>query len=362
MANQRVYYPIQQCGIGTQGQVNFGSTETIYGLQSVGITTRFNLEQAFELGQLAIYENIEALPSIEITLEKCLDGKALIYHLATRGSPTGSLSGRQNVRSSFVASIFSDSQDASSGVPLALVYCSGTYVSAVSYQFPVEGNSRESVTLVGNNKLWVNVAGGAGVQTYSGVFLTNTDQPANYPPIGIGRRQHLVFGNVAQSGTGGNINPCVLPLDIDGVDQATGFNLLVGGNFNVHVQSIRVTVNLGRDELHELGRKGPYWRYVNFPVEVRTDIEIMATRGDMVSATEAGILGYGNNILDRPIFVSTLEGTKINLGNKNKLQNTTYGGGNAGARGGNSTITYSYINYNDFIVTHPADPTVGLAG
>jgi hypothetical protein len=73
--------------------------------------------------------------------------------------------------------------------------------------------------------------------------------------------------------------------------------------YNVHVQSIRVTVNLGRDELHELGRKGPYWRYVNFPVEVRTDIEIMATRGDMVSATEAGILGFGNNILDRPIFV-----------------------------------------------------------
>jgi hypothetical protein len=47
MANQRVYYAIQQCGIGTQGQVNFGSAETIYGLQTVGITTRFNLEQVF---------------------------------------------------------------------------------------------------------------------------------------------------------------------------------------------------------------------------------------------------------------------------------------------------------------------------
>jgi hypothetical protein len=361
MANKRVFYGIQQCAIGPMSATAFGAPETVFGLQSVGITTRFNLEQVFELGQVAIYENVEALPAVEITLEKVLDGKALMYHLATQGATSGTLNGRSNIRCSFAMSVFSDSQDSSSGTPLATVYCSGTYISAVNYQFPVEGNHRESITLVGNNKLWI---GSGGTVTFTGVFNTNQDQPANYPPIGVARRQHMVFGNAPQTGGAGvPINPCVFPIDIDGIDPPTGYNLLAtdGTSYNAHIQNVRVSVNLGREELHELGRKGPYWRYVNFPVEIRTDIEILATRGDMVSATEAGVLGNGNNLNKRPIFISTLEGTKINLGNENMLQNITYGGGNAGARGGNATITYSFITYNDFIVTHPSDPTVALA-
>jgi hypothetical protein len=358
--NKRVHYAIQQAAIGSQGTRVFGSAETIFGLQSVGINTRFNLEQVFEVGQLAIYENIEGLPAVEVTLEKCLDGKTLIYHLATVGSPSGTLAGRSNVRCNFAMSVFSDLQDSSSGTPISFVFCSGMYLSAVNYQFPVDGNFRESVTLVGNNKLWVNI-GSSGAPVFSGVFNTNNDQPANYPPIGIGRRQHMIFGNTAVSG----INPCVLPIDIDGIDAGTGFNLLEAGasdSYSAHIQSIRVSVNLGREELNELGHKGPYWRYVNFPVEIRTDIEVRTTRGDMVSATEAGVLGWGNNITKRPIFLSCLEGTKINLGNDNMLQSTTYGGGNAGSRGGNATVTYSYITFNDFIVTHPADATVALRG
>jgi hypothetical protein len=363
MSNKRVFYAIQQVGIGAQSVTTFGAGQVIFGLQSVGINTRFNLEQVFEIGQVAIYENVEALPAIDITLEKILDGKSLIYHLATVGAPSGTLSGRSNVRSSCMMSVFSDSQDSSSGTPLTTVYCSGTYLSAVNYNFPVEGDARESVTLVGNNKLWV-AATGAG-PTFTGQFNTNQDQPANYPPIGVARRQHMIFGNTPQTGGHGTvINPCVLPIDIDGIDPATGYNLLAtdGESYSAHIQSIRVSVNLGREELHELGRKGPYGRYVNFPVEVRTDIEVLTTRGDMVSGTEAGIMGNGNNLSQRPIFISTLEGTKINLGNKNMLQSVTYGGGNAGARGGNATCTYSFITFNDFVVQHPSDPTIALAG
>jgi hypothetical protein len=361
MANKRVFYAIQQAGIGTQGATTFGAAQTIFGLQSVGINTRFNLEQIFELGQIAIYENVEALPAVEITLEKCLDGKSLIYHLATVGSTSGTLNGRANVRASLALSIFSDQQDSSSGTPLTTVYCSGVYVSSVSYQFPVEGAGRESVTLVGNNKLWL--LAGSGSPTFTGQFTTNTDSPANFPPVGISRRQHLAFGNAAVTAGTVTVNPCVLPIEIDGIDPATGYNLPAadGIGYAAHIQSIRVTANLGREELHELGRKGPYWRYVNFPVEIRCDIEVLTTRGDLVSATEIGVLGNGNNLAKRPIFIATVEGTKINLGNSNMLQSVTYGGGNAGARGGNATVTYSYVTYNDFVIVHPADPTVALA-
>jgi hypothetical protein len=111
MANKRVFYASQQAAIGTNGLTTFGAGQTIFGLQTVGITTRFNLEQVFEIGQVAIYENVEALPAVEITLEKVLDGKALMYHMATQGAASGTLNGRSNIRCSFAMSVFSDSQD-----------------------------------------------------------------------------------------------------------------------------------------------------------------------------------------------------------------------------------------------------------
>ena len=83
----------------------------VHGLQSVGITTNFNLEQAFELGQIEIYENIEGTPDVEVTLEKVLDGDPLIYHLATTGvdgTPAGSgLAGRSKARSDLTFRYFS---------------------------------------------------------------------------------------------------------------------------------------------------------------------------------------------------------------------------------------------------------------
>jgi hypothetical protein len=73
----------------------------------------------------------------------------------------------------------------------------------------------------------------------------------------------------------------------------------------------------------------------------------------MVDATEAGLGGSGTNLVDQVIFIAVQEGTRIDLGSKNKLSSVSYGGGDAG--GGNSTCTYSYSTFNDFTVTHPSD-------
>jgi len=80
MANNRIYYAIQQVELG-----HAGGKEAVHGLQSAGITTNFNLEQVFELGQLSIYQNVEGIPDIEVALNKVLDGYPLIYVLATEG-------------------------------------------------------------------------------------------------------------------------------------------------------------------------------------------------------------------------------------------------------------------------------------
>ena len=60
--NNRIFYAIQALGIEAAaddvGVEGAGAITWMKGVQSVGITTNFNLEQVFELGQLAIFENI----------------------------------------------------------------------------------------------------------------------------------------------------------------------------------------------------------------------------------------------------------------------------------------------------------------
>lgn len=47
MANNRIWYACQKAGIAPNGSTSY---QVIHGLQSLGITTNFQLEQVFELG------------------------------------------------------------------------------------------------------------------------------------------------------------------------------------------------------------------------------------------------------------------------------------------------------------------------
>jgi hypothetical protein len=343
MANRRIYYAIQAVGIAPNGTNTFTS---VHGLQSVGINTRFNLEQVFEIGQLSIYQNVENLPDIETTMEKVLDGYPLLYHLSTYGAPDASLVGRSNQRASVALSIFNDNQQSASGTPIQQCTCSGMYLSSVTFDLKVEGASTESITMVGNNKIWLTAASGH-TMTYTGGF-NNNDAPL--APEGCNYRQNVVMAN------------CRFPKNIPGINTSGVNTVQADGSYAVHFQSIRVTANLGREQLLELGHKAPYFRYINFPVEIRIDFEIINTMGDNISATEEGVYGNGNNVgAGDYIFVEMQEGLKIDCGTKAVLSSVNYGGANAGARGGNAATTYSYTTFNDLIVTHPQDPSPGLA-
>jgi len=76
--NNRIFYACQMVGLHEMGTDGADSHVVAHGVQSIGITTNFNLEQAFELGQIQIYENIEGLPDVEVTMEKVLDGYPLL--------------------------------------------------------------------------------------------------------------------------------------------------------------------------------------------------------------------------------------------------------------------------------------------
>ena len=42
--------------------------------------------------------------------------------------------------------------------------------------------------------------------------------------------------------------------------------------FSAMIASIQVNVDLSRESINELGRRGPYFKFTQFPVEVTTEI------------------------------------------------------------------------------------------
>lgn len=347
--NKRIFWAVQAAGIADRGSVNY--TE-IHGLQSIGITTTFNLEQVFEIGQIAIYENIEEIPDVEVTLEKVLDGYPLIYHLATKGFSTPTLTGRSNQKPQVALSIFGDVQDSASGVPLTELIMSGLFVSSLGYNIPVEGNTTESVTMIGNNKEWRS----AGFD-FTGTIFDNTDQPLSETSGtgGVQRRENVVFTATSATrdvnGAVDDEETTILPTEVDGISSSGTNDQNSDGDFASHIQSINITADLGRDPIFELGRKAPYHRFVTFPVEVTTDIEIISLLGDQIDVVEDE-----DNLTNNTIKVKMEEGSFFDLGTKNKAASMTIGGGDTG--GDNQTITYSFSTFNDLTVTHQLDPTV----
>jgi hypothetical protein len=241
-------------------------------------------------------------------------------------------------------SIFGDTQDSASGVPQTEVNMSGLFCSALTYTFPAEGSCTESVTLLGNHKVWKSSS-----FTFTGTIFDNTDVPLalTQGSGGVQRRENVIFSD---------LNGTLLPGGTNGIPgiSSSGTNEKTGDVFGAHVQNITISSDLGRTNLVELGRRLPYFRYVEFPTEVTCDIEVLSIGGDQISATEEGVLGDGNNLPAHTIQVLLDEGTNINLGTQNKLSNVTYGGGDTG--GGNDTTTYSYTTFNEMVVVHPEDP------
>jgi len=339
--NNRIFYACQAVIIVPNSGGDMATEGVaVRGLQSVGMSSTFNLEQVFEMGQIEIYENIEDVADIEVTLEKVIDGRALIYQLASAGTCTQNITAAAKNRSDVYLAIFSDAIDSvgqtTGATPdnpkLNVCYNSGMYVSSVSYNYSIDGSATESVTLVGNDRFW-------NAQTIEGTAVTanslfdmaavkdiidNEDAPLS----GVVRRVDVdVLGSI-------------LPAEVKSQQDSSN----AGSNAGVHLQSISVSTDFSQENILELGRFGPYTRYATFPVEVTSEFEVIATSGDLISVSGSTTnLGAGQQIT-----IKDNAGTVINLGNNNKLSSVSYSGGDTG--GGNATITYSYNTFNSLLV------------
>ena len=378
-----------------------GLWEVPRGLQSVAMSTNFNRETVFQLGQVELYEYSERQPDIEVTLEKVIDGTKPLWFMLTDPNFTDLVGKTAFYRSDIILNIYSDTQfRADTSAPLSTVVASGMYLSTVTYTFPIDGAVTESITLVGNDKRWANFDSsvvGEEVSTYPPVLTP----PDNETPVGVpsGVFGHESLGGVQElaGGDGGfgilvvgsgvqrreevDIRRSVLPSDIPGIPIATGSGvtteqleeqgymsvacsgavdsagnpltqLVVNANTAdviEHLQTITVTADIGRDDIFELGSKRPFTKYVTFPVEVTTAIEVVTSQGDLVDATSEVDCGP-DQTANNTIIIRTCDGMQVDLGDSNVLTTIDVGGGEAG--GDNMTVTYNFSSFNVLNISH----------
>jgi len=330
--NQRIFYACQGVAITSRGAGTVAATDVVYGAQSVGMSSTFTLDQVFELGQIEIYENIEEVADVEVTIEKVIDGYKLVFDLASGGACKTDLVTASKNRCDVLVAVFDDGLSHGTGVPRSVCYNSGMFTSSVSYSYTVDGSATESVTLVGNDRYWNANTGGTSIGStptaiWGAANPTSAFSGAHTPKSGVVRRVDV------------DLEASTLPAEVKSQmgNDATG----IGGGY--HVQSITVSTDMGQENIQELGRFGPYTRYATFPIEVTSEFEVMATSGDLINVS-----GSAPNLIDREIIVKDTAGTILNLGTKNKLSSVSYSGGDTG--GGNATVTFSFSNFNTLTV------------
>lgn len=330
------------------------------GVQSVGFSSNVEFEQIFELGHLQIFENIEGSPSCEATLERalpvrskcllemfCASGADYGVNMSRFGNDTGlSIRLGVNADGGVMTNIGNSSTINRYGIQL------DGFTSSYSISAQTDGAVTESLGVAGIN-LFVIPSG-----TSSNAKIP---QPGTSNPSGVFRRQDTFVTNRS--------------IKTDNTVDALGDD-----DYYSRVQSASINVDIGREDLLEMGRKGPYIRYASFPVEVTAEVEyavdttkedgdhVMDVGGIMTritSDTECDITaGKGSlfEIRGSRRLGSTCQTTgndahkKLNTGagtvptfavgiSGAKLQSQNWSGGDTG--GGVVTISESYTAFNN---------------
>ena len=278
-------------------------------------------------------------------------------HTAANNKAPAELAGNQV---QIALGVYAESVPYASGNTQAAVHCSGMYVSNVQIQLPLDGVATEQLTLVGDTRRWLDstnpIAANLGSSTRD--VIGSGSAPSSY--------QRWTLDKDGSS----------LPLGVSGYP----------------LQSVNVTMAIGREVIQELGTRGKYCRYATFPFEVTSEFEVIAGRhrtgDDGVSGSDQALVvsGYdfrnyaGYACASASVYDTTSDGSPdplgaagvdngeidggfrnqeikvklcgattgdhliIDLGAKNRITSVNYAGGDTG--GGNVTLTYSFQNYN----------------
>tara|TARA_B100000519_G_scaffold128617_1_gene110980 strand:- start:804 stop:1868 length:1065 start_codon:yes stop_codon:yes gene_type:complete len=344
--NKRTYWAVEGLGTASEGS---GADATKYthmpGVQSVGLSVNYNLEQIFQLGQLEIYQDLEDIPDVEVTIEKVIDDTILAYTRCIDPSTADNQGAKEltafqdnavdvclSIHRSATVGANPAVNNVGDGNGLNAAYMSGMFVSSVNFNFPTDGYFSESITLVGDHQKWFVPAG-----VFQGAPTVGAEDAGD-----IARRQNITFGN----GAAGIAN---MP---DPLDSLTDTD-------DIRIVNISVSTDLGREQMFSLGERQSYHRFVTFPVEVTCDIEAYVT--DVAQMGKDALPESTNVTSNQPIkfFVTDASSGGItgagaaqhtfDLGAYNALQSVTWNG--LSTDGTNATVTYSYRNFNTLTIT-----------
>lgn len=283
----RIFYACQ--AVSVDGSV-------VHGAQSVGITTSFNLEPVFQLGQIKPIELMSLAPNVEITLTRALtDQNATIWNgdfITNVGSANKTI----------CIAVGDDTSDLLTS-NLTQIQCTGAGISGVTYTFPVDGVFTEEVSFVAQHKQ----IGGCNISVSE-----DTTSKAK-------TRQYYSGGAPSLVTNAGNLT------------------------------NITITASINRENLFKLGQWQSYHSYANLPAEVTVEFEVSATSLDGVAWTNINACASPTgDIFESQNITLNICGKTFTM-EKCKLSNVTYGGGDTG--GGNATINFTYTTYNSLTVT-----------
>jgi hypothetical protein len=247
--NNRIFYatqlillnPCDSTGDSPKGGVGSEIFYSPRGVQTLGITTNFNLTEVFSIGQLEVYDQPEDLPDVEVTMTKVFDGTPPLYFLCMDGdsASAGSFGGVNgsglvaigNNRVNVHVGLYPDTNQEAAGAPENYISMSGMYLSSFTYTLGVDDNFTEDVTLVGNHKVW-NTNGATFGNNDSNHVFTEDDDGQYRSSVFTARRMNLATGlSVFPTGNGGIHAP--------------------GGNLP-YFQNITISSDLGREEIRQL--------------------------------------------------------------------------------------------------------------
>ena len=356
---------VNTSGTSTKGIGGDGNFRLPQGVQSVGFNTSVAFEPIFQLGQTELYGRTESQsPEVEATISKAFDGKQPLYTTIMGGHSM--VDGKQPTELTLNhceldMGIYSENVPFASGTPESSIYCSGMYVTNVSMTFPLDGTATEEITLLGDTK------------------------------------KHLSTSNIANAEAGNATGSGTAPSPYQRWTMDVSNSTLPTGVATYAIQSVSVSMGMGREAIQEIGSRGKYCRYPTYPFEVTTDFEVivggaMTTRGAEPSAAttsavdidsydfvndvglacfsdakysiEPGVSPTDNQIdqgyIDTGFRDQTIklkfcgktsgDSLSISLGDKCRATSQNYSGGDTG--GDNATMSYSFQSYNEFKLTH----------
>jgi hypothetical protein len=305
---------------------------TVTGAQSVSLNTNFNLEQVFELGRLAIYDNISVDPEVEVTVNKALDGRDLIWNLfigneggnCSSSLPNGTIVGNSNKQSVITLGVGDDINAILSTT--TQIVMSGCYVSSLNYAFPVDGNFTEEVVFVGSSR---ECKAGTDVDPPGGAASNPNHNPANR----VLRRQNFRLHSTS-----------TLPVAVR----------------SKNLTNCTISASLNREKMFKLGQYSPFHRFVNFPIEITVTFDTIPTQDNLCDGSTTTDFFpkispcIGVAVSPEPIVIKLCNDNSdivyiFDLGAKATLQSIAYSGGDTG--GGNVTETFTYQVFNDLCIT-----------